>query len=199
MTPLSRIAPAEPLIAAARDGDRAAQAALYAELAPATLRLIARLVPAHAAEDVFQDVMMAAFERLGDWRGPAPLGAWLRGIAVNRSLSYLRSPWHRLRDWLGGSIEEVADAVQAQLPGGADAPATDADLARLLARLPPVARVVLWLHEVEGYSHAEIAAATGRTVSYSKSIVSRAHRELRAQAASIAPADAVAGARRSVP
>ncbi|HUO94601.1 MAG TPA: sigma factor-like helix-turn-helix DNA-binding protein, partial [Steroidobacteraceae bacterium] len=54
------------------------------------------------------------------------------------------------------------------------------DLERALERLPPSARLVVWLHDVEGYTHEEIAAATARTPSYSKSQLARAHARLRA-------------------
>ena len=183
MIPLSRIDLPADLIAAARRGDRDAQARIYAAVGPSTLRLIARLVPAHAAEDVFQDVLMTAFERLHEWRGPAPVGAWLRAIAVNRALSYLRSPWHRLRDWARGDADPAEEHAPWLAESMSDDPAARVDLLRLLQHLSPSTRAVLWLHEVEGYSHAEIAAATGRSPSYSKSIVARARRELRSLAA----------------
>jgi RNA polymerase sigma-70 factor (ECF subfamily) len=51
---------------------------------------------------------------------------------------------------------------------------------RALATLAPTARAVVWMFEVEGYSHAEIAQAFGRSVSFSKSQLARAHRKLRA-------------------
>ena len=63
-----------------------------------------------------------------------------------------------------------------------DAPSGDMiDLDRALARLPDVARTVVWMHDVEGLDHAEIAALYGRSVSFSKSQLSRAHALLRAQ------------------
>jgi RNA polymerase sigma-70 factor (ECF subfamily) len=48
-----------------------------------------------------------------------------------------------------------------------------------MASLPPLTRTVVWLHDVEGYTHAEIARLTGRTVSFSKSQLARAHQRLR--------------------
>ena len=70
--------------------------AIYAAVAPATLTLIRRLVgSARLAEDLFQDTMMILFERLPQFRREAPLGAWLRQIAISRCLMYLRSPWRR--------------------------------------------------------------------------------------------------------
>jgi RNA polymerase sigma-70 factor (ECF subfamily) len=54
------------------------------------------------------------------------------------------------------------------------------DVERALASLPPTARAVVWMFEVEGYSHQEIAHAFGRSVSFSKSQLARAHARLRA-------------------
>jgi RNA polymerase sigma-70 factor (ECF subfamily) len=53
------------------------------------------------------------------------------------------------------------------------------DLERALNALTPVARSIVWLHDVEGYTHGEIARLFGRTVSFSKSQLARAHEELR--------------------
>ena len=53
------------------------------------------------------------------------------------------------------------------------------DLEKALSLLPQMPRAVLWLYHVEGYSHAEIAALCGKTVSFSKSQLSRAHARLR--------------------
>ena len=53
------------------------------------------------------------------------------------------------------------------------------DLDRALARLSPVTRAVVWLYDVEGWSHEEIARAFERTVSFSKSQLARGHARLR--------------------
>ena len=66
------------------------------------------------------------------------------------------------------------------------------DLERALERLTPAARLVVWLHDVEGYTHEEIASATDRTPSFSKSQLARAHARLRAW---LEPDAARAGAR----
>jgi RNA polymerase sigma-70 factor, ECF subfamily len=174
---LTEIRVAEDLIAQARLGDEAACARLYDALAPAAYGLIRRLVGVRAvADDLFQETVMLVFEKLDAFRGEAPLGAWVRRIAVSRCLMYLRSPWHRARLDLGARLAE-ADALDWPVTS---APSADAlDVERALASLAPTARAVVWLFEVEGYSHREIAAAFGRTVSFSKSQLARAHRQLR--------------------
>jgi RNA polymerase sigma-70 factor (ECF subfamily) len=122
--------------------------------------------------------MMALFQRLADFRGEAPLGAWLRQIAVSKCLMFLRSPWHRARLHLEiGGDAEIAHGLSALI---APAPGPEClDIERALASLSPTARAVVWLYEVEGYSHEEIAKSFGRSISFSKSQLARAHVRLR--------------------
>lgn len=118
---------------------------------------------------------MTVFERLDTFRGEAPLGAWVRQIAVSRCLMYLRSPWHRARLDLGVRLDEEL----MKLPDSGALSSDAVDMERALASLSATARAVVWLFEVEGYSHQEIARAFGRTTSFSKSQLARAHRRLR--------------------
>jgi len=175
---LADIPISEDLIGRARGGDEAAHAAIYRAVAPAVFALIRRLVGNRAvAEDLFQDTLMALFQRLGDFRGEAPLGAWVRQIAVSRCLMYLRSPWHRAR--LHWDFEDEAFLRSVTLPVTPAISADWVDMERALARLTPVGRAVVWLFEVEGYSHEEIARLFGRSVSFSKSQLARALARLR--------------------
>lgn len=171
----------------ARRGDERARARLYETLAGPAFTLIRRIVGQRAlAEDLFQDTMVAVLERLGDFRGDAPLGAWVRRIAVTRCLMYLRSPWHRLRLGLAQAVAHDDEADEA--PAGRAAterlaslpvPPETLDVPRALATLSPTARAVVWLYEVEGCTHEEIADVFGRSTSFSKSQLARAHRRLR--------------------
>jgi RNA polymerase sigma-70 factor (ECF subfamily) len=129
------------------------------------------------AEDLFQETMMAVFQSLESFRGEAPLGAWVRQIAVSKCLMYLRSPWHRAR--LKLTYDGDGDWVESLLPATPGPRAEVVDLERALASLAPTARAVVWLFEVEGYSHEEIARSFGRSVSFSKSQLARAHAKLR--------------------
>lgn len=96
-----------------------------------------------------------------------------------------RSPWHRARVALDGLFESgVAGPVES------DARTADLiDLDRALAKLSPVTRSVVWLYDVEGWSHDEIARAFDRTVSFSKSQLARGHARLRGdlQAPAVVP------------
>jgi RNA polymerase sigma factor (sigma-70 family) len=177
---LAEIAVPEELVFRARCGEESAQSSLYTALAPATFGLIRRIVGSRAlAEDLFQDTMMTMFERLGAFRGEAPLGAWVRRIAITKCLMYLRSPWHRARLVIDNDDEETLTREEMQRLLVQDKRAEQLDVERALAVLSPTARAVVWLYDVEGYSHDEIAQAFGRSVSFSKSQLARAHARLR--------------------
>src|SRR5688572_23631302 len=164
-------------LAAARAGDVQARRALFERVAPATLAIIRRLVAQRAmAEDLLQDTLIAMFEHLGDFRGEAPFGIWVRRIAVSRCLMAFRSPWHRARVALEAWTED-SGAAQESTSRTSDL----IDLDRALARLSPVTRAVVWLYDVEGWSHEEIAGAFDRSVSFSKSQLSRGHARLRTE------------------
>jgi RNA polymerase sigma-70 factor (ECF subfamily) len=163
-------------LAAARAGDRAARGALFERVAPATLAIIRRLVAQKAlAEDLLQDTLIAMYEHLDDFRGEAPFGIWVRSIAVSRCLMAFRSPWHRARVALESWTEESWAA-----PVESESRTSDLiDLDRALAGLSPLTRAVVWLYDVEGWSHDEIAKSFDRTVSFSKSQLARGHARLR--------------------
>jgi RNA polymerase sigma factor (sigma-70 family) len=164
----------------ARAGSEWAQAAVYAALAPATFGMIRRLVGNKAlAEDLFQETLMAVFQGLGGFRGEAPVGVWVRQVAVSKCLMYLRSPWHRARLRISDEGDSEGWVVESLLPVTPGPVAEAFDVERALATLASTARAVVWLFEVEGYSHEEIARAFGRSVSFSKSQLARAHRRLR--------------------
>jgi RNA polymerase sigma-70 factor (ECF subfamily) len=177
---LTDINVAPDVLASAQSGSECAQAAIYAAVAPATFGLVRRLAGSRAlAEDLFQETMMAVFQNLASFRGEAPFGAWVRQIAVSKCLMYLRSPWHRARLRLSSDDDSEGRWVESLLPVTPGPRAESVDLERALASLAPTARVVVWLFEVEGYSHEEIAQSFGRTVSFSKSQLARAHTKLR--------------------
>ena len=133
-------------------------------------------VPAHA-EDLTQETFVEVIRSISGFRGDAPLGAWIRRIAVSKALMFLRSAWHRR----GQSLDDVwEEATPQRAEAGAAGQADQGiDLDAALARLPAVSRAVIWLHDVEGFTHREIAALMGKTESFSKSQLSRAYQRLR--------------------
>jgi RNA polymerase sigma-70 factor (ECF subfamily) len=177
MQRLAEIGISDTELAAARAGDGAARRALFDRVAPGAFAFIRRLVRHQAmAEDLLQDTLIAMFEHLQDFRGEAPFGIWVRRIAVSRCLMAFRSPWHRARQALDSWIED------GQASSAAEGRTADLiDLDRALARLSPVTRTVVWLYDVEGWTHEEIAHAFERTVSFSKSQLARGHARLRSE------------------
>ena len=83
MSRLGDIIIADDVLERARAGDERARASIYDALAPGTFALIRRLAGHQAqAEDLFQDTMMALYQHLGQFRGEAPLGAWVRSERI---------------------------------------------------------------------------------------------------------------------
>lgn len=162
---------ARALLARSRRGDTEAFAQLYREQVQGVFVLALRLTGDRSkAEDVTQETFLKALRGLGGYRGEAPVQVWLRRMAANTAIDALRSG----RRWrsLDASPDELA--IEDTTPSSAALA-----MGGFLARLQPQARAVVWLHTVEGWNHAELAARFGRTESWSKSILSRSLKLLR--------------------
>ncbi len=147
-----------------------AHAQLYETFAPMVYTLARRMLASKPhAEDVLQETFVEVIRKLDTWRGDGEFGVWVRRIAVNKCLMHLRSTWVSRRTSL--EIEPFA-------PTSGDA-GERWSLERALQALPEVARAVVLLHDVEGYTHQEIGRLMGRTASFSKSQLARAHDRLR--------------------
>jgi len=124
------------------------------------------------AQDVTQEAFINAFKRIKQYRGDSPFWGWLRRVVVNHAISALRKlPRH--------------DAVELEdymCPGKGDQEGLGQcmDLEQALGQLNNEDRAVVWLHDVEGYKHREIARLVGKTESYSKTRLNRARTKLRA-------------------
>ena len=162
------------VLAHARRGDVRALEQIYRLFErPAYTLALRMLGNADNAREAMQDAMLRLLERVGQFRGDAPFWSWLRQIVVNEALM-------KLRRERGLAFEDIPD--DADLPGVEPAPWMLADARHLehaLARLPALTRSVLWLYHVEEYTHQEIAAMTGKSVSFSKSQVARGNLRLR--------------------
>ena len=165
------------LLERARRGEAAAFEQLYRSFERPVFTLALRLTGRREeAQDVLQDTMMKLFDRIADFRGDSPFWGWLRQIAVNESLMLLRRRGKLVVE--GAEFDESALSDQEQMlpPRAADA----AILGRALEQMPGATRSVLWLYHAEGYTHEEIAAAMGKSLSFSKSQLARGTRRLRA-------------------
>jgi len=164
-------------VSRAREGSAEAREAIFRAFEAPVRTLARRLVPGSAqAEDLAQDVFVDVLTSLGQYEGRGSFAGWMRAVTVRRCLMYLRSPWRRALRWARAADDADAETVLRVEPAsGGDA----VDLERALARLGDTARAVVWLHDVEGYTHAEIGALLGGTASFSKSQLARAHARLR--------------------
>jgi len=167
------------ILARAQKGDMKAHEIIFRTFSPPVYSLTARMTGStHTADDLLQETFIEVIRSIGKFRGEASLATWIRKIAVSKCLMHLRSAWnHRatlFRD-LGEEHLPYEPAVAS------DTPLTQAqmDLERALARLSDTSRVVVLLHDVEGYTHREIAELMGKSVSFSKSQLARAHQRLR--------------------
>lgn len=153
----------------ARRGDEAAFEAIYRDHARAIHALALRLTgsPA-AAEDIAQETFLRMFGFLSGLRDDTPLRPWLKRVAANLAIDRLRR-----------ERRHADDAALFNVLDEASAPATVAEADGLLRRLTPLARTLVWLHEMEGWSHEELARRFGRSPSWSKSILSRSLARLR--------------------
>ncbi|MDR0183029.1 RNA polymerase sigma factor [Lysobacter arvi] len=167
------------LVAAAARGEMRAFEALYRKHAGRVHGVIARLVGAHGAraEDLTQEAFVRAWQALPAFRFESAFSTWLHRLAVNTALMDLRSRRSRPQDE-GDSDEEVFDLIGSADSAG-HTTALSMDLERAVASLPPRARAVLVLYDVEGWKHEEIAAELGMAVGSSKAQLHRARNLLR--------------------
>lgn len=148
------------LVDRARRGDVDAFEQLYRVHSGRVFALCLRLAgePVEARELV-QDVFVRAWEALPRFRAEASLTTWLHRIAVNAMLERRRSERRRTSRVTLVDDEEDGDFLGAAVPA-ADV-GTAIDLERAIASLPPGVRRAFVLHDVEGYTHEEIAGMTG--------------------------------------
>lgn len=181
MTHFQGIEVAAEVVRAAQAGEARAHEAIYLACRRPIYTLIRRLVVRAAiADELFQETFVEVLRNIGAYSGQGAFGGWVRSIAVSKCLMYLRSPWHRSLLYLDNDDEATAPVVLLDGASHPDAQAAaSADVERALATLPALTRTVVWLHDVEGYTHAEIGRLLGRTASFSKSQLARAHVRLR--------------------
>lgn len=177
LTPEDAAAQDIALARTAAGGDMRAFEALYRRHAGRVHGVIQRLVGLHGAraEDLVQEAFVRAWQALPAFRFESAFGTWLHRLAVNTALMELRSRR------TGPRFDDDEDALDGL--GLADSAgqgtALSMDLERAVATLPPRARAVLVLYDVEGWKHEEIAAELGMAVGSSKAQLHRARHLLR--------------------
>ncbi len=172
--------PDEALVAAARDGDRAAFEELVRATTADTYTLALRLVGNEEdARDVVQEAYLRAYRSIGRFRGDAAFSTWLYRITANcASTSLGRRRRHR-HEALAEDALLVDETPERDPELQAAAGAWRDELTEALAELPPRLRAVVVLRDVYDLPHEAIAAELGISVSAAKVRLHRARRRLR--------------------
>ena len=161
-------------VSRAQRGDLRAFERLYRSHVARVAGLVRRMMGTEHAHDVTQDVFVRAWQKIGTFRGESAFGTWLHRVAVNVILqrrSALRTERERF----------VSDEnVLVELPGRSRSDQADVDVERAIQTLPPGARSVFVLHDIEGFTHEEIGGFLGVTAGTSKAQLHRARMILRA-------------------
>ena len=164
--------------ARAASGDRQAFERLYRKHVDRVFSLCARMVADRTrAEELTQDVFVRAWEKLKLFRGDSSFATWLHRLAVNVVLNDRKTEGRRRSRFEEEDEEQGMDRFVGVV--GMLAPGDMLDLEEAITRLPPGARRVFTLHDVEGYKHEEIAEMLGVTTGATKAQLHRARLLLR--------------------
>jgi RNA polymerase sigma-70 factor (ECF subfamily) len=125
------------------------------------------------AEELTQKAFITVWQKLPLFRGESAFTSWLHRVAVNTVLADLRAESRRTQRVFG-----TADPAEFELAPAPANPGVRIDLEQAIARLPPQARAVFVLHDIEGWQHDEIAAQLGVATGTSKAQLHRARKLL---------------------
>lgn len=166
----------DPDVALAAAGDRRAFERLYQANVNRVYSVCARMVGDRVqAEELTQDVFVRAWEKLGLFRGESAFSTWLHRLAVNVVLNQRKTDGRRGSRFESMDEEDRPEHAEAVVLAPGDA----MDLETAIAKLPPGARKVFVLHDIEGYKHEEIARMFGVTAGSCKAQLHRARMLLR--------------------
>lgn len=161
------------LIQRAQEGDQRAIRELYRLFSPRVYAVVKRLAGDDAlAEDWAQEAWVRIFRALGTFRGDSRFTTWLHRIAVNSALHGKR--WRDRRTLREAPLEETI-----AMPRPADDVLLRMKLEKTMKALPERMRHVLVLHDIEGFTHEEIAEFLGITAGTSKSQLFKARARMR--------------------
>lgn len=165
-------APIDDIVRRAQRGEVDAFESLYRQHAPPVYALCRRMAgDDREARELTQDVFVRAWERLASFRGQSAFATWLHRLAVNTVLEHFRGAKRDDARFGDEEVDLVGGTVESQLDARIDLDAA-------LARLPHGARVAFVLHDIEGYSHDEIAELTGTAPGTARAQAWRARRAL---------------------
>ena len=173
--------PMDPLVQRAKEGDASAFGELFTRNSPWVYARLRRMLgPGPELEDLVQEVFLRAYRSLPTFRGQARFESWLRRICARVAYDEMSAGRRRPQltlveaDELG---EPSPDMVRREAAR---------HLMRLIGALPPANRIVLLLHDVEGYTAEEIQMVVGaRSVGTIKSRLRLARAELHRKAQAV--------------
>jgi RNA polymerase sigma-70 factor (ECF subfamily) len=167
-------------VALATAGDRQAFEALYRVHVNRVFALCVRMTnDRSASEELTQDVFVRAWQKLSLFRGDSAFGTWLHRLAVNVVLNARKTEGRDRRRFGSKDAEPDEEPAELQLVARAETPGLAMDLEQAIRKLPPGARKVFVLHDVEGFKHEEIAEQLSITTGGSKAQLHRARMLLR--------------------
>ncbi len=159
----------------AREGDLAAFERIYGKFHRRIYGVCLKMTGDQSvAEELTQDTFVRVWQKLHLYEAHRSFGAWLYRVAVNVVLSDRRSQRRRAR-----VIDARSEPPEPGEPQASVGPEAGLDLEKAMDRLPPRARVVFVLHDIEGHRHEEIARLIGVAVGTSKAQLHRARKILR--------------------
>ena len=162
----------------AAKGDRKAFERLYRSHVNRVFTLCTRMCGSRVrGEELTQDVFVRAWEKLPQFRGDAQFSTWIHRVAVNIVLTDRKNEARNRKRMVEDEPEKGETPLQkaSVTPGYGDR----MDITAAMAQLPPGARQIFVLHDVEGYKHEEIAEMCGITAGGSKAQLHRARLLLR--------------------
>jgi len=165
----------EPDVALAATGDAAAFERIYRTHAPKIHSLARRMIGSHEADEITQDVFVRTWQKLGSFRGHSAFATWLHRLAVNVIVERRRT--YAIQR--GRVSDDAAALDRAMVPPSRTDLRIDFDQG--IEQLPPGAREIFVLHDVEGYKHREIASLLDITSGTSKRQLHRARMLMRRQ------------------
>jgi RNA polymerase sigma-70 factor (ECF subfamily) len=149
-------------VSLSQNGDIVAFERLYRAHGARINSLAGWMIGSWDTDDVLQEIFLRAWNKLGTFRGEAAFQTWLHQLAVNVILQHRERL--RLREGRYVSDEQALAAAQARDEGLQ----LYTEVEQAIALLPPRAREVFVLHDVEGYKHHEIAEMLGISANTSR-------------------------------
>ncbi|HSR54301.1 MAG TPA: RNA polymerase sigma factor [Acidobacteriota bacterium] len=155
-----------------KEGDEVSFRRLYRRHTPRLFNIALRMLGSRAdAEDIVQETWVRAVRQLGRFRWQSAFSTWLTGIGLNLCRDHLRR--RKRLSW--SALEALPEPSAAAAPSG-----LRLDLEEAVQALPEGYRMVLLLHDLEGWTHREIAHGMGISEGTSKSQLFNARRAVKA-------------------